>query len=80
MTPTRPIPPASGGEPAIRTHELTKKFSDSLAVDHVTMTIPRGSIFGFIGPSGCGKIGPPRASMKRLSQCRPPARLPVSTR
>jgi ABC-2 type transport system ATP-binding protein len=41
--------------PAIRTHELTKKFGDSLAVDHVTMTIPRGSIFGFIGPSGCGK-------------------------
>ena len=41
--------------PAIRTHELTKQFDDSLAVDHVTMTIPRGSIFGFIGPSGCGK-------------------------
>ena len=40
---------------AIRTHELTKKFGDQLAVDRVTMTIPRGSIFGFIGPSGCGK-------------------------
>jgi ABC-2 type transport system ATP-binding protein len=39
----------------IRTHELTKKFGDSVAVDNVTMTIPRGSIFGFIGPSGCGK-------------------------
>ena len=55
MTPPRPTPPTPGGEPAIRTHELTKKFGDSLAVDHVTMTIPRGSIFGFIGPSGCGK-------------------------
>lgn len=43
------------GSLAIRTHELTKQFGDSLAVDHVTMTIPRGSIFGFIGPSGCGK-------------------------
>lgn len=40
---------------AIRAHELTKKFGDDLAVDRVTMTIPRGSIFGFIGPSGCGK-------------------------
>lgn len=39
----------------IRTHDLSKKFGDSVAVDQVTMTIPRGSIFGFIGPSGCGK-------------------------
>lgn len=56
MTPMREAPPApGGGQPAVRTHELTKKFGDSLAVDRVTMTIPRGSIFGFIGPSGCGK-------------------------
>jgi ABC-2 type transport system ATP-binding protein len=40
---------------AIRTHELSKEFSDGLAVNQVTMKIPRGSIFGFIGPSGCGK-------------------------
>jgi len=39
----------------IRTHELTKKFDADVVVDSVTMSIPRGSIFGFIGPSGCGK-------------------------
>lgn len=39
----------------IRTHELTKRFADDVVVDKVTMSIPRGSIFGFIGPSGCGK-------------------------
>ena len=39
----------------IRTHELTKKFDADVVVDRVTMSIPRGSIFGFIGPSGCGK-------------------------
>ena len=39
----------------IRTHDLTKRFDDDLVVDRVTMSIPRGSIFGFIGPSGCGK-------------------------
>ena len=50
-----PTTTPAGSRPAIRTHELTKKFGDSLVVDHVTMTIPRGSIFGFIGPSGCGK-------------------------
>ena len=39
----------------IRTHELTKRFADDVVVNQVTMSIPRGSIFGFIGPSGCGK-------------------------
>jgi len=39
----------------VRTHDLTKRFGDDMAVDRVTLSIPRGSIFGFIGPSGCGK-------------------------
>ncbi len=53
----RTAPPnhSSADSIAIRTHELTKRFDDEVAVDQVTMTIPRGSIFGFIGPSGCGK-------------------------
>lgn len=46
---------ATSNDVVIRTHDLSKKFGDSVAVDRVTMTIPRGSIFGFIGPSGCGK-------------------------
>ncbi len=46
---------AEPDRPVIRTHQLTKRFGDSLAVDQVTMAIPQGSIFGFIGPSGCGK-------------------------
>lgn len=54
MTPSSEQLAESNGT-VIRTHELTKKFGDSVAVDRVTMTIPRGSIFGFIGPSGCGK-------------------------
>ena len=39
----------------VETNELTKKFGESVAVDGVTMQVPRGTIFGFIGPSGCGK-------------------------
>jgi ABC-2 type transport system ATP-binding protein len=39
----------------VEAHELTKKFGDEVAVDSLTMRVPRGSIFGFIGPSGCGK-------------------------
>lgn len=39
----------------VETSELTKKFGESVAVDAVSMQVPRGTIFGFIGPSGCGK-------------------------
>ena len=39
----------------VEAHELTKQFGDRIAVDALTMAVPRGTIFGFIGPSGCGK-------------------------
>ena len=39
----------------VQAQELTKKFGDEVAVDSLTMRVPRGTIFGFIGPSGCGK-------------------------
>ena len=34
---------------------VTKTFGDEVAVDNLSMHVPRGKIFGFIGPSGCGK-------------------------
>src|SRR6185312_12898135 len=34
---------------------LTKRFGNFTAVDHVTFSISRGSIFGFLGPNGSGK-------------------------
>jgi ABC-2 type transport system ATP-binding protein len=39
----------------VETQELTKAFGEEIAVNSLTMYVPRGSIFGFIGPSGCGK-------------------------
>lgn len=39
----------------IYTEALTKKFHNEVAVQDVTMEIPRGIIVGFIGPSGSGK-------------------------
>jgi ABC-2 type transport system ATP-binding protein len=39
----------------VEASELTKKFGDRVAVDALSMQVPRGTIFGFIGPSGCGK-------------------------
>lgn len=39
----------------VQAHQLTKTFGAEVAVDSLTMNVPRGTIFGFIGPSGCGK-------------------------
>ena len=40
---------------AIEANELTMRFGDFVAVDHVSFRIRRGEIFGFIGSNGCGK-------------------------
>src|SRR6266702_2041309 len=34
---------------------LTKRFGTFTAVDHVTLSVAKGSIFGFLGPNGSGK-------------------------
>lgn len=40
---------------AVETRELTKKFGDFTAVDHITMSIEEGAVYGFLGPNGSGK-------------------------
>jgi ribosome-dependent ATPase len=40
---------------AIETEGLTRRFGDFVAVDHVSVRIGRGEIFGFLGSNGCGK-------------------------
>src|ERR1041384_6867492 len=47
---------AKGGMPEmIECHNLTKRFGSFTAVDHVTFSVAKGSIFGFLGPNGSGK-------------------------
>jgi ABC-2 type transport system ATP-binding protein len=41
--------------PAIKARGLSKQFDDIAVVEDVSFDVPRGSIFGFIGPSGAGK-------------------------
>jgi len=41
--------------PAIRTHELAKRYGSITALAGLTMMIPRGDVFGFLGPNGAGK-------------------------
>jgi ABC-2 type transport system ATP-binding protein len=40
---------------AVQAIELTKRFGDFTAVDGVSFTVKRGTIFGFLGPNGAGK-------------------------
>jgi ABC-2 type transport system ATP-binding protein len=41
--------------PAIRTMDLAKRYDRVVALSSLTMTVPRGEIFGFLGPNGAGK-------------------------
>ena len=51
------IPPLQAAEDdiAIEARDLTMRFGDFTAVDHVNFRIRRGEIFGFLGSNGCGK-------------------------
>lgn len=42
-------------QPAISVTGLTKQFGEKVVVDHIDMDVPRGAIYGFLGPNGSGK-------------------------
>ena len=39
----------------IRTHNLTRTFDETVAVDHLTLEVDEGEVFGLVGPDGAGK-------------------------
>ncbi len=45
----------SESDGAIVVEDLTKRFGDFVAVDHISFTIEEGEVFGFLGPNGAGK-------------------------
>ncbi|WP_253902827.1 ATP-binding cassette domain-containing protein, partial [Corallococcus exiguus] len=65
---TIPPRPPGNAELAIEAHGLTRRFGTFTAVDHVTLSIERGEIFGFLGSNGCGKS----TTMKMLTGLLPP--------
>jgi len=40
---------------AVETFSLVKQFGSFVAVDHINLSVARGSFFGFLGPNGAGK-------------------------
>lgn len=41
--------------PALVLQQLTKQFGEKIAVNQVSLEIPRGVLYGFVGPNGAGK-------------------------
>ena len=64
-----PPRPAEDGDTAIEARDLTMRFGEFTAVDHVNLRVPRGEIFGFLGSNGCGKT----TTMKMLTGLLPPS-------
>ncbi|WP_045380023.1 ABC transporter ATP-binding protein [Vibrio campbellii] len=42
-------------EYAIQAENVVKKFGNFTAINNITLNVPKGSIYGFLGPNGCGK-------------------------
>lgn len=54
MSPDQTSPQAA--EPsAVEAKALTRRFGEFTAVDHISLSIPYGQIFGLLGPNGAGK-------------------------
>src|SRR5690349_23061017 len=53
---------------AIETEGLTRRFGDFTAVDNVTLRIPKGQLYGFLGLNGAGKT----TTIRMLATLLPP--------
>ena len=54
--------------PAIQVRELRKLYGDKATVDGLTLTVPRGCFFGFLGPNGAGNT----TTIRMLTGLTPP--------
>ena len=55
---------------AIETDGLTRRFADFVAVDQVTLKIPKGHLYGFLGLNGAGKT----TTIRMLTTLLPPSK------
>jgi len=67
---------------------VVKRYSSNIALDHVTVGIPEGSIYGLLGPNGAGKTtllriinqitAPDEGELFSKEKNSPPVNFPVS--
>jgi len=62
-------PMNTSSEYAIETNGLTRRFGDFIAVDDVTLRIPKGHLYGFLGLNGAGKT----TTIRMLTTLLPPS-------
>jgi ABC-2 type transport system ATP-binding protein len=56
MSTVAELAPRKAPEPVmVQTDNLTKRYGDFVALDHVSLSIARGEVFGLLGPNGAGK-------------------------
>jgi ABC-2 type transport system ATP-binding protein len=55
VTEAPPSATAPTTDAAVETQGLSKRFGSRLAVDGLDMAVPRGAVYGFLGPNGSGK-------------------------
>ncbi|MFS7246326.1 ABC transporter ATP-binding protein [Rahnella inusitata] len=48
-------PPRIASPPAIALHQVSHFFGSTPVLNHVNLTVPKGTILALLGPSGCGK-------------------------
>lgn len=53
---------------ALELHEVSKRYSSHLAVDRLSLTVPRGTIYGVLGPNGAGKSTSIRMAMNIVAR------------
>src|ERR1700757_2962862 len=51
---------------AVEIEQVTKTFGQHVAVDDLSLTVPKGAVYGFIGPNGSGKTTTLRMIMRIL--------------
>ncbi len=49
------LSPHCNMNPALHTHDLTRRFGDFVAVDRLSLSVEQGEIFGLLGPNAAGK-------------------------
>ncbi|HXX20393.1 MAG TPA: ATP-binding cassette domain-containing protein [Candidatus Acidoferrum sp.] len=69
QTATKPDASGMPGSRAVETQSLTRRFESLVAVNRLTFSFARGSIFGLLGPNGAGKS----TLIKMLTTLLPPS-------
>src|SRR5437016_10062010 len=47
--------PAAADDAVVRVEHLSRRFGSTLALDDLSLSVPRGAVFGVVGANGAGK-------------------------